>query len=684
MKTNPILTDNWSDKEIEEARSLDGPILIAGASGFIGAKMYYSLSKLRDDVYVISKHAKQSWRLVFADQNHLTNLDILDYESLKEYIENLKPKTIFNFSAYGAYSRQTDAQRIYQTNYIGVSNLVSILLENSCSAFVQAGSSSEYGLNCEAPKETEELIPNSDYSVSKISTSYLLEYYGRFFNFPGINLRLYSAYGPFEERDRLIPTLIKYGLKNSYPNLVNKDISRDFVYVDDINNAFVKAALTACKTNPGVSINIATGIKTTLEQAAKTTKKLLKIKVDPIFGSMPNRKWDLKDWYGDPSYAKKLLNWQAKTSFEQGLKLNIEWEKKADKLLKNVSVPQKDKKISAIFACYKDNQAIPIMYERASKVLQKSGYNYEIIFVNDNSPENDEEIINKISSSDKHVIGISHSRNFGSQSAFISGMEISSGDAVVLMDGDGQDPPELINKFIKKWEEGYDIVYGERIKRVAPIYMRFFYKLFYRIFKKLANISIPVDAGDFSLIDKRAVIHILNFSEKDIFLRGLRAWVGFKQIGVPYKRPERLFGKSTNNFTKNVWWAEKGIFSFSTKPLYYIQLVGLLFFLITIGMGLYYIINYIINPPTNAPGITTIILLVLMLGSIQLISLSVVGDYVGKIMEEVKNRPKFIRNKIIYGGAQYTTIKDVDEIIKELQSNNISRPSDPFLKNNLK
>jgi dolichol-phosphate mannosyltransferase len=429
----------------------------------------------------------------------------------------------------------------------------------------------------------------------------------------------------------------------------------------------VKAALTACKNNPGISINIATGTKTTLEEVAFKAKKIFKIKKDPVFGTMENRKWDLTEWYGNPSLAKKILGWEAKTSFEEGLILNTNWEKEATKLLKNVTVPTKNKKISAILACYKDNQSIPILYDRLTKMLNKSGYNYEIIFVNDSSPENDEEVIQKISTHDNHIIGISHSRNFGSQSAFVSGMEISTGDAVVLMDGDGQDPPEIIPKFIKKWEQGFDVVYGERVKREAPIYMQLLYKLFYRVFSGLSDINIPKDAGDFSLIDRKAVMNLLEFSEKDIFLRGLRAWVGFKQTGVPYKRPERLFGKSTNNFQKNIWWAKKGIFSFSVKPLYYIQLIGFLFFIITMILGGYYLVNYFLYPPKNAPGITTIIMLILIIGSIQLISLSIIGDYIGKIIEEVKNRPKFIRNKILYNGQIYKNSKELTTIIKEIK-----------------
>ena len=332
---------------------------------------------------------------------------------------------------------------------------------------------------------------------------------------------------------------------------------------------------------------------------------------------------------------------------------------------------KKDKKISAIITCYKDNQSIPLLYERLSVMFQQSGYDYEIIFVNDASPYNDEQVIAGICANDSHVIGISHSRNFGSQSAFMSGMELSSGDAVVLMDGDGQDPPEIIPDFIKKWEEGYEIIYGSRIKREAPIHMQFLYKLFYRIFKKMSDVNIPVDAGDFSLINRKAADHMLKFSEKDIFIRGLRAWIGFRQIGVPYVRPERLFGFSTNNFFKNVWWAKKGIFSFSIKPLQYIQTLGFVVFLITVALSIFYIIKYFVAPPENAKGITTLILLMMGLGGIQLISISILGDYIGKIIEEVKNRPKFIRDKIIYNGKVYNRQQEINKVINDIKQQGI-------------
>lgn len=305
----------------------------------------------------------------------------------------------------------------------------------------------------------------------------------------------------------------------------------------------------------------------------------------------------------------------------------------------------KGKKISAIIACYKDGQAVVIMYQRLTKVFKKIGVDYEIIFVNDGSPDNTEEILKKLVEKDNHVIGVNHSRNFGSQMAFTSGMDISNGDAIVFLDGDLQDPPEIIEKFYKKWLEGYDVVYGVRTKREAPLYMTILYKMFYRIFHKMSYVTMPLDAGDFSLIDRRVVEILKTFPERDRFLRGLRAWVGFKQTGIPYIRPERMFGKTTNNFLKNLNWASKGIFSFSYVPLELITLFSFaVFFIAIIAMIVQIILKMLM--PTIPQSTTVILVVVLFIGSIQLLGISVIGQYIAKIFEEVKQRPKYVVKSI--------------------------------------
>lgn len=300
------------------------------------------------------------------------------------------------------------------------------------------------------------------------------------------------------------------------------------------------------------------------------------------------------------------------------------------------------KKIAAIIACYRDAPAVPIMHERLSAVFKKLGCDYEIIFVNDASPDNTYEELLKITARDKKVIAVNHSRNFGSQSAFTSGMRISSSDAVVLLDGDLQDPPELIEKFYEKWLQGYDVVYGVRVKRETTLFMRITYKIFYRIFRTLSYVDVPLDAGDFALLDKKVVRVLNDLPEKNRFLRGLRAWVGFKQTGVDYVRPERMFGRTTNSLLKNLDWARKAIFSFSYAPLDFIVWLALVTVGISFLLIIYQVLARLLLPGFTPTGFTTLIVLILFIGGIQLLCLGIIGSYLAHIYDEVKHRPPYV------------------------------------------
>jgi glycosyltransferase involved in cell wall biosynthesis len=304
-------------------------------------------------------------------------------------------------------------------------------------------------------------------------------------------------------------------------------------------------------------------------------------------------------------------------------------------------------KLSAIIAVYLDALAVPHMYRRLVDVFYKLNVRYEIIFVNDCSPDNAREVLAEIARQDRQVVVINHTRNFGSQSAFTSGMKIATGDAVILLDGDLQDPPEVIESFYPKWQEGYQIVYGDRIKREANPFMQFMYKAFYRLFSRMAYVRIPLDAGDFSLLDRRVVDALNSLPENNRFMRGLRAWVGFRQIGVPYVRPERMFGRTTNSFIKNLAWARKAILSFSYVPLELITWLALGMVVISlIGITLQFTLRLLF--PTMAPsGFTTLIILILLMGGIQLLCLSIIGAYLAHIYDEVKRRPPFLVESIL-------------------------------------
>jgi dolichol-phosphate mannosyltransferase len=307
--------------------------------------------------------------------------------------------------------------------------------------------------------------------------------------------------------------------------------------------------------------------------------------------------------------------------------------------------------VSAIIACYKDGQAIPIMYERLVKVFAKLGLDYEIIFVNDCSPDDSSEVIASISGRDPNVIGIVHARNFGSQAAFRSGLEVATKEGCVLLDGDLQDPPELIEQFIDKWRAGADVVYGRRVAREMPGWLELFYKGFYKIFYWLSEFPIPQNAGDFSLLDGRVVREMLRCQERDSFLRGLRAYVGFRQEGVDYVRPERMFGVSTNNWVKNINWAKKAVFSFSRAPLHLLTAAGFLATLSSIFFSGVVLGIKFISPESAPRGITMVTLLIILFGSVNLLGLGLLGEYLGKIIEETKQRPPFIRASLIRKGA---------------------------------
>ena len=315
-------------------------------------------------------------------------------------------------------------------------------------------------------------------------------------------------------------------------------------------------------------------------------------------------------------------------------------------------------RISAVIACYKDAPAIPLMYERLCAAFSQLGVDYEIIFVNDGSPDDSASVLKALTARDDRVLAIEHSRNFGSQNAFLSGMELATGDAVVLLDGDLQDPPEVIPALYEKWREGNEVVYGRRSKREMSALMSLACRAFYRLFRRVAYVPVPLDAGDFSLIDRRVVDTLLELPETDQFIRGLRAWVGFKQTGVDYLRPERAFGRSTHSRFKNLWWAKKAIFSFSFLPIEVLGYLGLAMTALSFLAVVYQVVQSQLHPGTPR-GTATIVAVVAFFGSLNLVAISVVGEYLIRTFEEVKRRPKFIRRSLWHGGAGLSSAADI-------------------------
>ena len=302
--------------------------------------------------------------------------------------------------------------------------------------------------------------------------------------------------------------------------------------------------------------------------------------------------------------------------------------------------------ISVISACYNEEGNIEHAQERVQKVFANLDYDYELIFVDNASTDGSHEIFKNLVEKDPHVKVLFLSRNFGtSQSSYLAGLRACSGAAAVLLDCDLQDPPEVIPAFIKAWENGAEVVYGVYSKRKEVWFRKLGYSLFYRVFSWLSYLNIPLHSGDFSLIGRRALNEMIALPEKDIFIRGLRLWVGFKQVGVEYERDERFSGYTKISFLRYFYWAKKAIVNFSYKPLEYISCLAVGSAVLTTVFAAFHLYAYFMH---GAPrGFMTLLLVVMTIGTVQLLCLSVIAEYLIRIFDEVKGRPSYIVDRIL-------------------------------------
>lgn len=302
------------------------------------------------------------------------------------------------------------------------------------------------------------------------------------------------------------------------------------------------------------------------------------------------------------------------------------------------------KTISVIIPVFNEGENVEAIYRQVCEVFSTtlSDFEYEIIYSDNASTDNSYRRIQELAGKDPRVRGIRLSRNFGFQANILSGIINASGDAVVQLDADGEDPPSVIAELVAKWQEGNDVVYGIRQRRVESGLLTMFRKLFYRILQRISDINLPVDAGDFRLIDRKVVQLIKErLPERHPYLRGLISYVGFKQVGVPYDRKSRLSGTSKFNMGSYFAMALDAATSFSRVPLKLVSLVGFLVSFISFVGIIYYLIDYLLGR-VPVRGFTALAILLLFVSGIQLMSLGLIGEYIGRIFDEVKNRPRTI------------------------------------------
>jgi dolichol-phosphate mannosyltransferase len=302
--------------------------------------------------------------------------------------------------------------------------------------------------------------------------------------------------------------------------------------------------------------------------------------------------------------------------------------------------------LSIVVPVFNEEAVLPETYRRLTAVMEKLKEPYELLFVNDGSKDKSGVILEELAQKDRRVRVVHFARNFGHQAAITAGMDYARGEAVVVIDADLQDPPEVILEMVAKWREGYEVVYGKRIKREGETFFkRFTASLFYRFLQRMTNVDIPLDTGDFRLLDQKVVEIMRLLREKNRFVRGLVSWVGFRQIALPYVREKRFAGETKYPLRKMLKLAWDGITAFSDKPLKVASYIGFTLSLLSFIYLLVVLIGKLFGQST-VPGWASIVVINLFFNGVILIILGVMGEYIGRIYDEAKNRPLYIVEKV--------------------------------------
>jgi polyisoprenyl-phosphate glycosyltransferase len=305
------------------------------------------------------------------------------------------------------------------------------------------------------------------------------------------------------------------------------------------------------------------------------------------------------------------------------------------------------KRISVVVTCLNEELNVRDVFERVSAVFREHlpKYQFELVYVDNGSTDRTGELVSELCAAHRQVKLVRLSRNFGYEGGIQAGIHYATGDALIALDADLQDPPELLPLFVKEWEAGYAVVYGVKTQRRASWYMRFAYRTFYRVLKRISEYPFPEEAGEFALMDRKVYRLIDELSENKKFIRALRFWSGFRQIGIPYQRAARAKGESKHSLTDATKLAVDGFLSFSAYPLRMIAKIGF-FVLLLSGAGIVYIFVWRFLYPRSIPGYAAIMTAVLFMGGVQMMSIGVLGEYIYRVLNEVRRRTCFIVDEV--------------------------------------
>jgi glycosyltransferase involved in cell wall biosynthesis len=302
--------------------------------------------------------------------------------------------------------------------------------------------------------------------------------------------------------------------------------------------------------------------------------------------------------------------------------------------------------LSIVIPVYDEQDNLDLLYQRLTQVMDSVKLSYEIIFVDDGSLDRSLDLMKSLVKMDERIMVVELARNFGHQVAISAGIDHARGKAVIIMDADLQDPPEVLPQFIDKWREGHDVVYAIRNNRKEGWFKRSAYNIFYRLLQHVASIEIPLDAGDFCIMDRKVVDILVGMPERNRFVRGIRSWVGLDQVGLAYDRESRYAGNSKYNFTRLLYLALDGLVSFSYLPLRAITLLGFSISFLSITLALAYAVRKL-TFGLSPPGFATLVVSIFFFSGVQLTTLGVIGEYLGRVFEEVKQRPLYVVRNVL-------------------------------------
>lgn len=647
-------------------------ILVTGSQGFLGSHIVARGKSLGRAMVPTCRGASRGEAL---------QLDVCDPQSVEEAFRRILPSTVIHCASYGVNYADQDPDLAMKVNICGSLRVLESAARYGTKRVVHIGSCFEYGDQAGPISEGAPLNPTAIYGATKAAVTLLLRERAKGLGIDLMVLRPFGMWGPGEPRHRLIPQVVEACLDGRPLKLTACEILRDYTYVEDMAEKILALA-TLPQVARGMVINVGSGRGVQLRDFVLSVARVLKGEQLMHFGQLAYRPTEMMSLVADVEQSRRLLGASREILLADGVNRMVTSlvasrspasphsvaydvgaspmrtfaESVSDNPCERPELPLSEAKevrpgrqlLSIVVPCYNEEEVIGETVKRLTLLCtQIADLDVELIFVNNDSSDSTWTQLKRFAEREPRIKLISLARNFGYQISTTAGIDAARGDAVVIMDADLQDPPELVVEMIGKWREGYDVVYGTRSTRLGESPLRMLItSWFYRLLNRISDVPIPLDTGDFRLMSRNVVNTLKAMPERDRFIRGMVSWIGFRQTAIPYRRAERFAGESKFPWSSLFSFAFDGITSFSTAPLRICAALGL--FCASLALfGILYALYIRLFTDTQVEGWAALMISVLFVGGVQLLSLGILGEYIGRIYNESKHRPLYVAREYV-------------------------------------